>query len=240
MKTFLLNFKWTLLLVTLLVLTFGIFIVGDRFTRSSEPQNFCSTLEEVTETEYCYYYSRFGYIGFFFTVGMLPYVIRVILVSTAIEAFLYLKKKGLHYNKTIPKTKLDIDKYGRNDLINNVIDNHVDEVVRLIKSGADINFQDKKGWTPLHFASQSFNQKMIVHLLNNGADPNKKNIHGNTPFFTALFNCKGVETNIFEQFKIKSGNPQIRNNDGVSPLDLAKKVSNYDLKKYFPEYFNKS
>lgn len=137
------------------------------------------------------------------------------------------------------KTKLNIDRYGRNNLINNVINNNINEVIQLIENGTDINFQDKNGWTSLHFASQNFNEKMITYLLNNGAYPNIKDANGNTPFSTALFNCKGVETDIFEQFKIKGGNPEIQNNYGVSPLDLAKKISNFDLKKYFPEYFNK-
>ena len=137
------------------------------------------------------------------------------------------------------KTGSGVDRYGRNELINYVIENNIKRINKLLKKGSDVNCKDDNGWTPLHFASQEFNEEIIELLLNNGADPNAQDINGNTPLSTALFNCKGAETKIFDLFKNKGGNPEIKNNHGVSTLDTAEQVTNFDLKKHFPEYFKK-
>jgi ankyrin repeat protein len=86
------------------------------------------------------------------------------------------------------KDRPSIDRYGRNELINNVIENNFDQVKALILGGTDVNLKDDKGWTALHFASQEFNKEIVTLLLNNGADPNSVDLDGNTPMFRALFN----------------------------------------------------
>jgi ankyrin repeat protein len=137
------------------------------------------------------------------------------------------------------KDRPSIDRYGRNELINNVIENNFDQVKALILGGTDVNLKDDKGWTALHFASQEFNKEIVTLLLNNGADPNSVDLDGNTPIFRALFNCKGRDTSIFDEFEKFGGNPEIKNTHGVSAIELAEQVTNFDLKKYFPRYFSK-
>jgi ankyrin repeat protein len=71
-------------------------------------------------------------------------------------------------------------------------------------------------------------------LLNHGADPNAKNVHGNTPLFTAVFTAgKGGE--IVVLLLEHGSDPNIPNTRGVSPFDLAHKIANTDLRKYFPD-----
>ncbi len=50
--------------------------------------------------------------------------------------------------------------------------NHQDEVIRLIKSGENINAKDHSGRTPLHYAALNHREEMILLLLANGADIN--------------------------------------------------------------------
>lgn len=130
-----------------------------------------------------------------------------------------------------------IDEYGRDALINSVIANDIGKVKNLIENKANINIQDDNGWSPLHFAAQEFNEEMISFLLNNNANPNLKDANGNTPLSTALFNSKGIDTNIFNEFLKYGGDPELKNNYGVSAIDLAEQVDNFNLKKYFPKHY---
>ena len=105
-----------------------------------------------------------------------------------------------------------LDKDGRNDLINAVIDDNLEVIKKQLKIGVDIDLQDNDGLAALHFASQDFNEKVIELLLKNKANPNVRDKHGNTPIYKALFNSKGKKTKIFNLFKAKGGDATIKNN----------------------------
>lgn len=51
----------------------------------------------------------------------------------------------------------------------------------LLRSGADINAQDRKGNTPLHMACQRINESVVETLLRSGADVRVVNDEGRTP-----------------------------------------------------------
>lgn len=56
--------------------------------------------------------------------------------------------------------------------------------MRLLNNGANANCSD--GYkTPLHFASQAGNFAMVMELINHGADPEMRDIHGHTPLMVA-------------------------------------------------------
>eukprot|EP01125_Pyxidicula_operculata_P013453 TRINITY_DN4467_c0_g1_i1.p1 TRINITY_DN4467_c0_g1~~TRINITY_DN4467_c0_g1_i1.p1 ORF type:complete len:564 (+),score=136.35 TRINITY_DN4467_c0_g1_i1:56-1747(+) len=55
----------------------------------------------------------------------------------------------------------------------------------LLKKGAQVNFQNYSGETPLHNASWGGHDKTVTLLLENGADPNQQNDHGETPLHWA-------------------------------------------------------
>ena len=57
------------------------------------------------------------------------------------------------------------------ELIEAVKSGNTESVKELIESGADVNKQDKQGWTPLNWAAGAGNLEMVELLLENGADP---------------------------------------------------------------------
>ncbi|XP_007935844.1 2-5A-dependent ribonuclease [Orycteropus afer afer] len=81
----------------------------------------------------------------------------------------------------------------------------VERVQQLLERGADVNFQGKEGWTPLHNAVQICREDIVNLLLRYGADPCMRKKNGATPFILAgivgdvsllrLFLSKGSDVN---------------------------------------------
>ena len=93
----------------------------------------------------------------------------------------------------------------------------------LLEAGADPDRADRDGLTPIMAAITAGNidrvRTVILRLLVNGADPNRQDSNGNSALHHAAMN------NIAEAIPqlIKYGaSPALKNNDGQTPLDLAK------------------
>ncbi|MEX0940666.1 MAG: ankyrin repeat domain-containing protein [Candidatus Babeliales bacterium] len=92
---------------------------------------------------------------------------------------------------------------------------------KLIAMGADINFKNKDGDTPLHLLAANFNG--FKFLLNAGANPNITNNDGNTPLIRVVLTTN-TDKNIAEIAKIlldKGADPLIQNNEDKTALDYA-------------------
>ena len=135
----------------------------------------------------------------------------------------------------IPKKKdrLGIDRYGRTDLHNAVLGNDLKLAIKLINNGIDVNAPDDDSNTALHFATQNYNFDMVKLLVENGAKVNIKNSSGNNPLSNAVFNCKNNNGDIITYLRNAGADPFSKNNYGISPIDLANEIANYDIKKYF-------
>ncbi|XP_043341679.1 2-5A-dependent ribonuclease [Cervus canadensis] len=70
-------------------------------------------------------------------------------------------------------------------LIKAVKDEKVELVQQLLERGADVNFQDEWGWSPLHNAVQVGREDIVDLLLSHGADPCLRKKNGATPFIIA-------------------------------------------------------
>src|ERR1700712_1837882 len=66
---------------------------------------------------------------------------------------------------------------GRTALTNAVIENKTDFIYWLVDNGANINHQDKIGYSVLHFAAQNVLVELAKHFLEKGANPNLQDIH---------------------------------------------------------------
>ncbi len=87
----------------------------------------------------------------------------------------------------------------------------------LIKHGADVNVQDKDGYTHLHMAAYS-TKEVAKLLIDNGAKVNIKDSKGNTPAHYAAKMNKIEITNLL----IEAGADLfITNNLGKEPIKMA-------------------
>jgi len=131
---------------------------------------------------------------------------------------------------------MKIDELGRSPLHYAVIDLPIEEhskaIHKLVKEGANPNLQDKNGWTPLHFSAQKNSYEGTNALLENGAEIDTVDSHGNTALWRAVFSSEG-NGKIIELLLKAGSNKNLENNSGTSPLSLAKRISNYDIEQFF-------
>ncbi|MFT4327814.1 MAG: ankyrin repeat domain-containing protein [Wolbachia pipientis] len=104
-------------------------------------------------------------------------------------------------------------------LFNAVEQNNFDKVRNLLSIGIDINIRDRRGWAPLHYASENDNKLDISRaILNLNANIEAKTNIGETPLHIA---------NAYGQLKTikllidKMANIEAKTNDGLTPLHVA-------------------
>ena len=72
-------------------------------------------------------------------------------------------------------------------------DGNLQEVMRLVRHGADLTAANVDGNTPLHFAASNGHAAMAEFLVNNGADVNAANAYGETALHLAAWGGQAVE-----------------------------------------------
>jgi len=102
----------------------------------------------------------------------------------------------------------------------------------LLNSGASPDVPDKNGWSALHFAAQAQSAEAIELLVSHGATVDVADRYGNTPLSRAVFNCRGDGGAVITLLRL-GADRHFKNKHGNSPADLAKKIANYDVKKFF-------
>lgn len=85
-----------------------------------------------------------------------------------------------------------VDRAGRYQLTNAMIDQDAIMVARLLSKGANPNSVDHAGRSPLHFAAQNNDAAMGRTILQNGASFSLRDAHGNTALSTAVFSYQGT------------------------------------------------
>jgi ankyrin repeat protein len=104
----------------------------------------------------------------------------------------------------------------------------------LLSRGADIDATDPRQDTPLHYAAAGGQTEVIALFLNPGrfeletkaADVNARNSEGFTPLHYAVRLGFGADVEAVKLLLAHGADPQLKNNAGLSPLDLA--LGKYD------------
>lgn len=125
-----------------------------------------------------------------------------------------------------------IDKYRRTIIYDAITKGFQDIVLELCLAHTNINNRDKKGKTPLHFASIHSQLEIAKILIQFGAEIDSKDENGNTPLSDAVYYSHGL-ADIILLLKEKGANPDLKNNYEVSPKELAESIANYDLEHLF-------
>lgn len=116
-------------------------------------------------------------------------------------------------------------------------------VHELIVQGANVNFKDEDGYTPLHQAARKRNAEIVKILIENGANVNAETNYKETPLVYALdelshfiyYNGGDIETeklliNNGADLNIRSSSlSRIDDNKGFSPLEIATEIANKEL-----------
>jgi ankyrin repeat protein len=101
-------------------------------------------------------------------------------------------------------------------------------VEKAINEGANVNYKDETGHTPLLISSNSGNIELVKMLISKGADINSKTSFGST----ALHIASGLGYIEVVEFLIKNGaNVNVKNRTGSSPLSSAVSNKNIEIVK---------
>lgn len=118
------------------------------------------------------------------------------------------------------------------NLIDAIVNNDLNAIEQLLRNGADINKKYEYDYTPLHVAVQENNIDIVKYLLENGAGLENRDIYGNTPLIRAVSSFRG-NGDIIEYLLANGADKDTKNNSGISALEWAENVANYDIVKYF-------
>ncbi|MCP9757300.1 ankyrin repeat domain-containing protein [Lacihabitans sp. CCS-44] len=137
-------------------------------------------------------------------------------------------KKG----KTKTKTKPLLDEAKEINLFENDINS--DFFLQKVAEIEDINKKYQKGLNLLHFACEYNNIQLAKELLQRNINIEEKNIYGNTPLWTAVFNAK-EKYEMVDLLLSYNTNPNSINNADNTPLKFAITIGDKVLIKKLTE-----
>ena len=121
-----------------------------------------------------------------------------------------------------------IDEDGQNLLHEAIASNQDDIGEDLIVRGINVNHQDRRGLTPLHYAAMHKKARLAKRILSAGARHDIEDVHGNQPLWTATFNARG-DYRIVELLVAHGSSPKHRNHHGKSAVDFAAQIEDRGL-----------
>ncbi len=117
-----------------------------------------------------------------------------------------------------------LDGYQRTSLIWASFYNNTELLKWLIDNGADINHQERNGFSALHFAGKEQRYDTAAILIENKADLEIKDSKGNTPLMDAIFNSNG-DYKIVDLLIVSGANLDNVNNHEMTPKLLAESMA---------------
>ena len=111
-----------------------------------------------------------------------------------------------------------------------VYENDLEAFKAEFEAGADVNMQNKYGWTPLHVAIRRDRRDMVEYLVAKGADINKIDGVGWTPLMEAIMD---EMTELVGYLVEKGADKTIANERGATAGMLVQKFGRTSMTKYF-------
>jgi hypothetical protein len=106
----------------------------------------------------------------------------------------------------------------------------LEDVIKALDEGADPNFQNEAGETPLMLAAEGDNYDLVTELLNRGADPNIRNHKGMTAYDFAKHYREKVNTQPRIIIALLAPNPAILDPETeISNLAIVASGNDYEL-----------
>lgn len=121
-----------------------------------------------------------------------------------------------------------VNEFGQNLLHVAIASKNTDAGLELIRRGVKVDQVDSQGQTPLHYAGIHQNEELARAILNAGADPSIKDVHGNGPLWSAVVKPKR-NYEIVRLILQYGPDPRSKNKAGMSPLDFAKQIKSERL-----------
>lgn len=113
----------------------------------------------------------------------------------------------------------DHDALGRLPIHYAALEGRVDELLKLLREGAEVDVRDRKGDTPLLFAAQQDQVACVEALVASGAAVDAADANGNTPLLRAMAGGGSIRT---AEVLLRAGaNVDTRNSWGTSARELA-------------------
>lgn len=136
------------------------------------------------------------------------------------------------YNSAVGQVDINIlDEYQHNLLHEAIAYGKKMVAIDLIDRGINVNKQDYRGQTPLHFLGDYPDIEVAEIVLQHGGRLDIVDKYGNTPLWPAVFYLKRQEDYALVRLYMKNGSdPHSKNNVGKSPIDLAETFGDEKLK----------
>jgi len=111
-----------------------------------------------------------------------------------------------------------------------VYDNDLESFKAEFENGADLNMQNKYGWTPLHVAIRRDRRDMVEYLVDKGADIDKVDGVGWTPLMEAVMD---EMTDLVGYLIQKGADKSIANQRGATAGMLVQKFGRTSMFDFF-------
>lgn len=132
------------------------------------------------------------------------------------------------YFEAIADADFNIVKHGQNLLQESIACNKPDIAADLIKRGIDLNFQDGKAMTALHYCANYGALSTAFQLIQYDANIDIVDNFGNQPLWYAVFKAQG-KYDLVKLLVENGADCGHKNNAGRSPLDFAKHITDTEL-----------
>ena len=134
--------------------------------------------------------------------------------------------------EVLKEKQLDLDK----ELLTSAEKGDLEKVRESIRRGANVNIQDRQGWTSLFWAIQKNNFNIIELLLDKSADIKVKDNEGWTPLHWAV---SLGSLDIVEHLVERGADVNASTADGRTPLDIARDKGYNNIVNYLEGELNK-